>query len=72
MPDEVFLPFEPEGMEGLGAQYIHDQEQSIPLGKLGTPEDCGHAVLFLASDEASYITGSEYMIDGGLSRKPIF
>jgi 3-oxoacyl-[acyl-carrier protein] reductase len=54
-----------EGMEGLGAQYIRDQELSIPLGKLGTPEDCGHAVLFLASDEAQYITGQTIIVDGG-------
>jgi len=54
-----------EGMEGLGPQYIRDQELSIPLGKLGTPEDCGHAALFLASDEARYITGQSIVVDGG-------
>lgn len=38
-----------------------------PLGRLGKPEDVGNAVLFLASDEASYITGAEIVIDGGYS-----
>ena len=37
----------------------------IPMGRQGTPEDVGRLVLFLASDESSYITGSEFVIDGG-------
>ena len=55
-----------EGMDvQLGADYIRDQEQSIPMGKLGTPEDVGYAALFLASDEAKYITGTTIVVDGG-------
>jgi len=37
----------------------------IPMGRQGTPEDVGNLVLFLASDESSYLTGSEIVIDGG-------
>ena len=37
----------------------------IPMGRQGTPEDIGKLVLFLASDESSYLTGSEIVIDGG-------
>lgn len=37
----------------------------IPLGRQGTPEDVGNLVLFLASDLSDYITGSEFVIDGG-------
>lgn len=37
----------------------------IPMGRQGTPEDIGNLVLFLASDESSYMTGSEIVIDGG-------
>ncbi|MBE1556609.1 SDR family NAD(P)-dependent oxidoreductase [Sporosarcina limicola] len=40
-----------------------------PLERLGKPEDVGNAVLFLASDEASYITGAELVIDGGYSAR---
>ena len=37
----------------------------VPLGRLGTPEDVAHLAVYLASDEASYVTGSETIIDGG-------
>ncbi|WP_432354537.1 SDR family NAD(P)-dependent oxidoreductase [Sporosarcina sp. A2] len=40
-----------------------------PLARLGQPEDVGNAVMFLASDEASYITGAELVIDGGFSAR---
>ena len=37
----------------------------IPLGRLGTPRDVANAVLFLASDDAEYITGTTIIVDGG-------
>ena len=42
--------------------------RNIPLGRMGTPEEVAGIAAFLASDEASYITGSTYFIDGGLIR----
>ncbi len=41
----------------------------IPLGRQGTPWEIAHAVVFLLSDEASYITGTELIVDGGLSAR---
>ncbi len=41
---------------------------NIPLGRMGTPEDVASLAAFLASDEAGYITGSTYVVDGGLMR----
>jgi 3-oxoacyl-[acyl-carrier protein] reductase len=47
------------------AEFIASMEAAIPLGRLGTPRDVANAVLFLASDEAEYITGTTIVIDGG-------
>ncbi len=41
--------------------------RQIPLGRLGTPEDVAAVVSFLASDDAAYVTGSTYFVDGGLT-----
>ena len=41
---------------------------NIPLGRLGKPEDVAGVVAFLASDDAAYITGSTFIVDGGLMR----
>jgi 3-oxoacyl-[acyl-carrier protein] reductase len=38
---------------------------SIPLGRLGAPRDVAQAALFLASDDAAYITGTTIVVDGG-------
>jgi 3-oxoacyl-[acyl-carrier protein] reductase len=43
-----------------------DWAERIPLGRLGSPEDVAHAVCFLASDEASYITGHVLAVNGGM------
>ncbi|WP_395018588.1 SDR family NAD(P)-dependent oxidoreductase [Dongia sp.] len=47
------------------AAFIKTMEDAIPLGRLGTPRDIANATLFLASDEASYITGTTIVVDGG-------
>ena len=43
-----------------------DMIKSTPIGRLGKPEDIANGVLFLASDDASFITGTELVIDGGV------
>ena len=40
----------------------------VPLGRWGRAEDVAHAVLYLAGDEASYLTGTEIVVDGGLAQ----
>jgi 3-oxoacyl-[acyl-carrier protein] reductase len=55
-----------EGMQaGRSPEFIRAMERSVPLGRLGTPRDVAHAVLFLASDEAAYVTGTTIIVDGG-------
>ena len=39
--------------------------RAVPLGRVGTPQDMANAVLFLLSDRASFITGTELIVDGG-------
>ena len=48
-----------DGLEKLARQ--------IPLGVVGTPEDVAHAIIYLASDESRFMTGSELVLDGGVS-----
>ena len=45
--------------------FIDAQCAAVPLRRLGTPQDVAHAVRFLSSDEASYITGQTIVVDGG-------
>ena len=54
-----------ESLDALGKEYIRRMEASIPMGKLGEPEDVAYCALFLASDEAKYITGQSIVVDGG-------
>jgi len=51
----------PEGQEAFNERLI----SHIPLGHYGEPEDVANAVLFFASDESKFVTGSELVIDGG-------
>jgi 3-oxoacyl-[acyl-carrier protein] reductase len=54
-----------EGLDSLGQEHLDNMVRAVPLGRLGTPEDIANAMLFLASEEASYITGQSLIVDGG-------
>ena len=54
-----------EGLKELGDDYMAAQKRAVPMGFLGDPEDIGHAVAYLASDEARYVTGQSIVADGG-------
>jgi 3-oxoacyl-[acyl-carrier protein] reductase len=52
--------------DGLPAEWHTWAEQTVPLGRLGTPEEVGAVVAFLCSDDAGYVTGALVPVDGGL------
>ena len=52
---------------GLPAQVVDHMLAQIPLRRPGTPQDVAHAVLFLTSDHAAYITGQVIQVDGGMA-----
>jgi NAD(P)-dependent dehydrogenase (short-subunit alcohol dehydrogenase family) len=51
-----------------GQQRFKMISNSVPLGRLGTPDEIAKAVVFLASDDSSYIAGTELFVDGGFSQ----
>jgi len=54
-----------EGLAGMGADYQATMAASVPLKRLGTVADIGHAALYFASKEAGYVTGQTIIVDGG-------
>ncbi len=53
---------------GAGEQRLKAISSNVPLGRLGTPDEIAKAVVFLASDDSSYITGTELFVDGGFAQ----
>lgn len=72
-PGPVETPiFEKTGMpESQLSGFAEAMQNRVPLKRFGKPEDIAKLVTFLASDDASFITGSEYNIDGGININPL-
>ena len=67
-------PIDTPGLNNLlasseaGRQRRKMISSTVPLGRLGTPDETARAVVFLASDDSSYITGTELFVDGGFAQ----
>jgi NAD(P)-dependent dehydrogenase (short-subunit alcohol dehydrogenase family) len=67
-------PIETPGLKELtssgggGEERMKMLSSGVPLGRLGTPDEIAKAVVFLASDDSSYITGIELFVDGGFAQ----
>jgi NAD(P)-dependent dehydrogenase (short-subunit alcohol dehydrogenase family) len=53
---------------GAGEQRLKMLSSVVPLGRLGTPDEIAKAAVFLASDDSSYVTGTELFVDGGFAQ----
>ncbi len=62
-PGFIDTPMQAEELADPG--FVKAVEESIPLGRIGKPNDIARAALFLCSDEASWVTGAELVVDGG-------
>jgi NAD(P)-dependent dehydrogenase (short-subunit alcohol dehydrogenase family) len=49
-------------------QFAQQMSGSIPLGRVGTPDEIAKAMVFLASDDSSYVSGIELAVDGGMNQ----
>ena len=69
-PGPISTPF--AGKMGLSEQELKDfaqgVESQVPLQRFGEAEEVARAALFLASDDSGYVTGTEIVVDGGLSQ----
>ncbi|MEL7428137.1 MAG: SDR family oxidoreductase, partial [Bacteroidota bacterium] len=72
-PGPVYTPI--FGKTGMPEEQLNGfaaaMQDRVPLKRFGQPEDIAKLVSFLASDDASFITGGEYNIDGGINVNPL-
>jgi len=66
-PGVIETPQSLDAVNSLGPEGVAEFAARVPVGRNGQPEDIAHAFLFLASEEASFLTGQVLLVDGGVS-----
>ena len=66
-PGPIDTAWTHESTGPMDSKMVKTMLQATPMGRRGTPEEVANVYLFLASDEASYVTGALYMVDGGIT-----
>nr|WP_250428763.1 SDR family oxidoreductase [Pontibacter ruber] len=66
-PGPIDTAWTHESTGPMDSKMVKTMKQATPMGRRGTPEEVANVYLFLASDEASYVTGATYMVDGGIT-----
>ncbi|WP_242926751.1 SDR family NAD(P)-dependent oxidoreductase [Pontibacter vulgaris] len=66
-PGPIDTAWTHESTGPMDSKMVKSIKQATPMGRRGTPEEVANVYLFLASDEASYVTGATYMVDGGIT-----
>jgi 3-oxoacyl-[acyl-carrier protein] reductase len=66
-PGVIETPQSQDPVNSLGPAGLREFATRVPVGRNGRPEDIAHTFLFLASEEASYLTGQVLLVDGGVS-----
>jgi len=61
-------PIDTPGLGSLGDDLKKGLAGAVPMGRLGSPDEIAKAVVFLASDDSSYVTGIELFVDGGMAQ----
>ncbi len=67
-PGPILTPAIDKLTGGATDQFTLDMASQVPLGRVGTPDEIAKAVVFLASDDASYVNGVELFVDGGMAQ----
>lgn len=67
-PGVILTPAYDELFGDALEEVMENNKNTVPAGKVGTPEEVANVVSFLASDESSYLTGVELFVDGGLAQ----
>jgi NAD(P)-dependent dehydrogenase (short-subunit alcohol dehydrogenase family) len=70
-PGFIWTPLVEElaGRSGDVAAFRESRDNLHPLGHVGDPDDVAYGILYLASDESKFVTGSELVIDGGYTAR---